>query len=104
MRNTMKTTLDFWYRGHSREISVFNGFINFSLLSLAILGIRRYRRRWGVLFTPVLVMILYFNMCYGLLHAISRYSFPIMPFIMLYASYFYHSYAGNEDNAAIQEH
>jgi len=102
--NTVRTALDFWYRGHSLTISVFNGIINFSLLFFAALGILLYRQRWGVLLTPILLMVLYFNMCYGLLHAISRYSFPIMPFIMLYAAFFFHSHSRTGRNAAKQEY
>ena len=101
--NTIKTSLDFWYRGHSRVISVFNGIVNFSLLLFAIFGILRYRQRWGIVLTPILMMVLYFNTCYGLLHAISRYSFPVMPFIMLYAAYFFYCSTENERNAATQE-
>lgn len=86
--NTIKTVLDFWYRGHSRRISIFNAFVNFSLLILAVIGIILLRYHAGYFYAPFIVIILYFNLCYGFLHAISRYSFPIMPFVMMYASYF----------------
>ncbi len=87
LANTVRTMLDFWHRGHSRAISVFNGITNFFLLFLAVLGVVKYGRRTGVLLTVLVVYVLYFNLCYGLLHAISRYSFPVIPFVLIYAAY-----------------
>lgn len=86
--NTIRTMLDFWYRGHSSAISLFNGVTNFLLLSLAVFGIVMYRHRHGEIVTVLIVYVLYFNVCYGLLHAISRYSYPVIPFVLIYASYY----------------
>jgi hypothetical protein len=96
LRNTLMSMLDFWYRGHSRSISIFNAVVNFTLLSLAVLGVLHYRKFHGALLVPFLIFILYYNVCYGLLHAIARYSFPVIAFVMLYASfYLWHESARN---------
>jgi 4-amino-4-deoxy-L-arabinose transferase-like glycosyltransferase len=96
VKNTLMTMLDFWYRGHSRSISIFNAIVNFALLFLAVPGILRLRRLHGALLVPFLIFILYYNICYGLLHAISRYSFPVIGFVMLFASfYLWHDAARN---------
>ena len=83
--NTIGTGLDFWYRGHSRAVSILDGLINFPLLALGLWGIAGVRGR-GRSTTPLLVIILYFNGICSLLHAISRYSFPVIPFVLIFAS------------------
>jgi 4-amino-4-deoxy-L-arabinose transferase-like glycosyltransferase len=88
LKNTLATVLDFWYRGHSRSTSLFNGLVNFSLLFMGVLGVIYYKRCHGAMLVPFIVFVLYYNICYGLLHAISRYSFPVMAFVMFYASYY----------------
>lgn len=88
VKNTFMTVLDFWYRGHSRSISIFNALVNFTLLFPGVLGMMHYRRFRGAMLAPLLIFVLYYNVCYGLLHAISRYSFPVIVFVMLFASYY----------------
>jgi 4-amino-4-deoxy-L-arabinose transferase-like glycosyltransferase len=86
LKNTIRTSLDFWHRGHSLPISIFNAFVNFPLLLLGILGMWSAWKK-GILVFPFLIILLYFNGIYGLLHAISRYSFPVIPFVIMYAVY-----------------
>ncbi len=85
LRNTLHTGLDFWYRGHSFAISVFNALVNFPLLLFAVCGVVLKRNRWKDVM-PIIVIILYFNGMYSILHAISRYSLPVIPFICMFAS------------------
>jgi 4-amino-4-deoxy-L-arabinose transferase-like glycosyltransferase len=83
IRNTLRTSSDFWYRGHSRSVSIFNAFINFPLLFFGILGLRTAWKK-GMHLLPILALIIYFNGIYGLLHAMARYALPVIPLIIMF--------------------
>ncbi len=83
IRNTLRTSSDFWYRGHSRSVSIFNAFVNFPLLFFGILGLRIAWRK-GLHLLPILALVIYFNGIYGLLHAMARYALPVIPFIIMF--------------------
>jgi len=83
IRNTLEKAIAFWYRGHSRSVSLFNAVVNFPLLILGIIGMRSAVKR-GVFILPPLAIIIYFNGLYGLMHALARYAFPIIPLVMIF--------------------
>ncbi len=84
LQNSFRTGLDFWYRGHSKPVSTFNALVNFPILFFGVLGMVAARRR-GLLILPSLVIILYYNGVYSLLHAIARYSLPVIPIVLMFA-------------------
>jgi len=76
----------FWYRGHSTLVNIVNALLQFPLLIITISGIWWAKKR-KFLISPILLIVIYFWITYGAIHAISRYSFPVVallcPFVAI---------------------
>ncbi|MEK6715213.1 MAG: glycosyltransferase family 39 protein [Candidatus Omnitrophota bacterium] len=59
--------------------------IAYPILALAIYGIYRYRDRWRE-FLPILFIIIFFNLFYGLTFGYAPYALPLMPFYIMFAT------------------
>ncbi len=84
--NLGRNFIEFWYRGHYLTVSLLNALTNFSLLILAIFGFMEGRRK-DVIVAPFLLIILYFNLVHSFLFSLARYSYPVIPFVIMFAMY-----------------
>jgi hypothetical protein len=75
--NYLVRLIEFWYYGHSTPVKLVNAAFQFPLLLLTILGLWRIRRD-NILVAPLLIILFYFWFAYSAIHAISRYSFPLI--------------------------
>ncbi len=78
--------LSFWYWSGSQLKNTINLIVNIPLLICAIAGFI-YARRENLLILPILAAIIYFNFLHALTHSISRYSMPVIPYVILFAAY-----------------
>lgn len=60
---------------------------NAVLLSLSIIGLLRVQRACLSSIIPLIILLVYHTGIYSLTHAIGRYNAPIMPYVILLASY-----------------
>ncbi len=73
---------------HKRLVFLIKGLIRliaYPILGLAVYGIYQYRSRWKELL-PVLMIIIYFNLFYGLTFGYARYAVPLIPFYIMFAT------------------
>lgn len=59
--------------------------IAFPILGLAFYGFFQYRMKWKE-FSPVLLIIIYFNLFHGLTFGFGRYAVPLIPFYVMFAT------------------
>ncbi len=80
----------FWYRGYKESTTLFHLLTQVPLLFLGILGfLSAWKRRFPVIF--FLLLIGYSNIIHAVLGdegSRARYSFPIMPYVILFAAFF----------------
>ena len=57
----------------------------YPILCLAFYGIYQYRNKWRE-FLPVIIIIVYFNLFYGLTFGYARYAAPLLPFYIMFAT------------------
>lgn len=67
----------------SRLLAIGNGIL---LLGMALAWVR-FRGAWWVAALPALAVVLYFTLFHMVIHAQVRYSFPVVPYVMLFAGY-----------------
>jgi 4-amino-4-deoxy-L-arabinose transferase-like glycosyltransferase len=60
---------------------------NGTLLFGMALAWLRFREAWWVAALPALAVVLYFTLFHMVIHAQVRYSFPVVPYVMLFAGY-----------------
>ncbi|MBU1626633.1 glycosyltransferase family 39 protein [bacterium] len=100
----MENFLDFWFNlsffnekryiryypvggemfSFSYTILFFNGFI----ITFAILGVSKLRSKWTFDFTLLLAFIAYFNLLHMFFICYVRHSMPIIPYMMMFASFY----------------
>ncbi len=78
--------LQFWYLGESRVKSTGMAIIQFPLILFAILGIYPACKQSPRSTIPIYSLILFFTIIHAALLAISRYSIPVMPYVIMFAS------------------
>lgn len=78
--------LAYWYLGGSQFKSVLIAIINLPMLLLACLGLF-YSIKCKTNIIPLLLLILYFTLIHAVILAIARYSVPIMPYVIIFASF-----------------
>lgn len=79
-------SLSFWYVVETRKKSLVIGAIALLTLSLAFLGWQRARKQ-GIDTTPVISVVLYFNLMYAAILAFARYSMPVFPTLLVLAAF-----------------
>ena len=73
---------------HKRLVFLIKGLIRliaYPILGLAVYGIYQYRSRWKE-FLPVLMIVVFFNLFYGLTFGYARYAAPLIPFYIMFAT------------------
>ncbi len=79
--------LQFWYLGESKVKSTGMAIIQFPLILFAIMGIYPVYKKRSKLIIPVYSLIIFFTVIHAALLAISRYSIPVMPYVIILASF-----------------
>jgi 4-amino-4-deoxy-L-arabinose transferase-like glycosyltransferase len=72
------------WRGYSLASNILV-ILYYLFLGLSVIGIVISIRQWRSTL-PILSIILYFTLIYGLLHAIPRYHLPIIPYVLVFAA------------------
>lgn len=86
IKNYLIRLARYWHHGHSTPVRVVNALLQYPLLLFSLLGIWRMLKE-KIIVLPILVTILYFWLSYGAVHAISRYSFPLIILLSPCAAY-----------------
>jgi 4-amino-4-deoxy-L-arabinose transferase-like glycosyltransferase len=76
----------FWYVVETTKKSLAAGAIALVVLTTAFFGWWRARRR-GIDTTPVISVVLYFNLMYAAILAFARYSMPVFPTLLVLAAF-----------------
>jgi hypothetical protein len=76
----------FWYVVETKKKSLVVGAIALVVLSLAFLGWMR-ARRMQIDTTPVISVVLYFNLMYAAILAFARYSMPVFPTLLVLSAF-----------------
>ncbi|MBI2557284.1 MAG: hypothetical protein HYW13_07755 [Planctomycetes bacterium] len=79
--------LHFWYLGESKIKSMGMALLQFPVLILALLGFYLALKKRIKCIFPLYSVILYFTLVHAAILPISRYSIPIMPYIIMFASF-----------------
>ena len=79
--------LHFWYLGESKIKSMGMALLQFPVLMLALLGFYLALKKRIKCIFPLYSVILYFTLVHAAILPISRYSIPIMPYIIMFASF-----------------
>jgi len=99
IKGVLKKVIKFWYfttvdwrpswypMQWMRFSSLVSIIIQLPLILLGFLGIFIAAKK-GIIVLPFLVMIFYNNIIYAFLFAATRYSLPIMPFLIIFAAFF----------------
>lgn len=87
----------YWYIVETRKKSLFVGAIAFCALALAIFGWAKARRN-GIDATPVVCVVLYFNLLYAAILAFARYSMPVFPTLLVLTAFGFTQLWGDRRN------
>jgi hypothetical protein len=79
---TLVNSVSFWYLSESPFKSIILACLQFSLLILFIIGMRRVWRKIPALI-PLIYMIMYFFVVHSLIIGWARYSVPIIPLVLM---------------------
>ena len=82
-----KQLIAFWYIAPSKTISIINMLINFPFLILGVMGLKKALKN-GITVTPFIALITYFNLLHAIVWVFFRYAIPLMPYLMIFSSYF----------------
>lgn len=83
----LRLWLNVGYYGRPSLASLFLAGANGLLLLGMILAWVRYRQTWWVAALPSLAVVVYFTLFHMVIHAQVRYSFPVVPYVMVFAGY-----------------
>jgi 4-amino-4-deoxy-L-arabinose transferase-like glycosyltransferase len=83
----LRLWLNVGYYGRPSLASLFLAGANGLLWSGMILAWVRYRGAWWIAALPSLAVVIYFTLFHMVIHAQVRYSFPVVPYVMIFAGY-----------------
>lgn len=83
----LRLWLNVGYYGPPSLSSLFLALCNGALLLGALLAWVRFRGAWWVAALPALAIVAYFTLFHMVVHAQVRYSFPVVPYVMVFAGY-----------------
>ena len=77
----------FWYLGENKIKSLGLAILQFPLIIFAIFGFYFAYKKKIMLIIPLYSIILFFMLIHAVIQAIFRYSIPIMPYVLIFASF-----------------
>ncbi len=83
----LRLWLNVGYYGRPSLASLFLAGANGLLLLGMVLAWVRYRGAWWTAALPSLAVVIYFTLFHMVIHAQVRYSFPVVPYVMIFAGY-----------------